>query len=81
MADTCRDEVLDAFKRLERRHGREVFTPAEVIDEVLAVNDRYPAYTIRTEIVSRMCREAPQHHVRKYDDLERVRRGQYRRIR
>lgn len=75
---TCRDEILAAFVRLERRHGRAVFAPVEIVQEVLAVTDRYPEHTIRTEIVSRMCAEAPVHHAVVYDDLERVGRGQYR---
>jgi hypothetical protein len=75
---TCRAEILAAFDRLERRHGRSVFAPAEVVQEVLAVTDRYPDHTIRTEIVSRMCVEAPVHHATAYEDLERVGRGQYR---
>ena len=33
----------------------------------------------RTEIVSRMCADAPVHHATAYEDLERVSRGQYRR--
>jgi hypothetical protein len=75
---TCRGEILAAFDRLERRHGRSVFAPAEVVQEVLAVTDRYPEHTIRTEIVSRMCVGAPVHHATVYDNLERVGRGQYR---
>lgn len=75
---TCRAEILAAFNRLERRHGRTVFAPADVVQEVLAVTDRYPEQTIRTEIVSRMCAEAPVHHAVAYDDLERVGRGRYR---
>ena len=75
---TCRAEILAAFDRLERRHGRAVFAPVEIIQEVLAVTDRYPEHTIRTEIVSRMCAEAPVHHAASYNDLERVGRGRYR---
>ncbi len=75
---TCRAEILDAFDRLQRRHGRAVFAPVEIVQEVLAVSDRYPEHTIRTEIVSRMCVEAPVHHAVAYDDLERVDRGRYR---
>lgn len=75
---TCRAEVLSAFDRLGRRHRRAVFAPVEIIQEVLAVTDRYPEHTIRTEIVSRMCAEAPVHHAVVYDDLERVGRGKYR---
>jgi hypothetical protein len=75
---TCRAEILAAFGRLERRHGRAVFAPVEIVQEVLAVTDRYPAHTIRTEIVSRLYAEAPVHHAVAYDDLERVGRGRYR---
>ena len=75
---TCRAEILAAFDRLERRHGRAVFAPVEIIQEVLTVTDRYPEQTIRTEIVSRMCAEAPVHHAVAYSDLERVDRGKYR---
>lgn len=75
---TCRAEILAAFARLERRHGRSVFAPVEIVQEVLAVTDRYPEHTIRTEIVSRMCAEAPVHHAVTYNDLERVDRGRYR---
>lgn len=75
---TCRGEILAAFDRLERRHGRAVFTPVEVVLEVLSATDRYPEHTIRTEIVSRMCGEAPVHHGTAYDDLERVARDRYR---
>lgn len=75
---TCRAEILAAFDRLERRHGRAVFAPVEIIQEVLAVTDRYPEHTVRTEIVSRMCAEAPVHHAASYNDLERVGRGRYR---
>ena len=75
---TCRSEVLAAFDRLERRHDRAVFAPVEIVQEVLAVTDRYPEHTIRTEIVSRMCAGAPIHHAVVYDDLERVGRGRYR---
>lgn len=76
---TCRDEILAAFTRLERRHGRDVFAPTEIIQEVLAVTSRYPEQTIRTEIVSRMCTHAPKHHAVVYEDLQRVGRGKYRR--
>lgn len=75
---TCRAEILDAFDRLEERQGRAVFAPIEIVHEVLAVTDRYHEHTIRTEIVSRMCADAPVHHAVAYDDLERVDRGRYR---
>lgn len=76
---TCRDEVLSAFDRLERRHGRREFQLSDVVTEVLASNDSYEESTIRTHITSRMCRNAPDHHATTFDDLERVGRGLYRR--
>lgn len=74
----CRDEILAAFRRLELREQRTVFAPVEVVQEVLAVTERFPARTIRTEITSRICADAPTHHATTYNDLERVGRGRYR---
>src|SRR5688572_3352740 len=68
---TCRAEILAALGRLERRHGRAVFAPVEIVQEVLAVTDRYPEHTMRTEIVSRMCAEAPVHHAVAYPRARR----------
>lgn len=78
---TCREEILGAFARLERRHGRMDFELADVVAEVLAVRSSYAQSTIRTHITSRMCRDAPNHHATRFDDLERVDRGLYRRRR
>lgn len=76
---TCRDEILAAFERLERRHGRRDFELAEVVQEVQAVGTAYEESTIRTHVSSRMCRDAPVHHASVTDDLERVGRGRYQR--
>jgi hypothetical protein len=78
---TCREEVLGAFARLERRHGRMDFELAEVVAEVLAVSSSHAESTIRTHITSRMCIDAPDHHATTFDDLARVDRGLYRRRR
>lgn len=77
----CRDEVLAAFERLERRHRRTDFELADVVAEVLASSTAYAESTIRTHITSRMCGDAPDHHSTTFDDLERVDRGVYRRHR
>jgi hypothetical protein len=77
---TCRQEILDAFAALERRHGRPVFSPAELVAEVLARGSRHPESTIRTHIISSMCVNAPANHAVRYSDLERVDRGLYRRL-
>jgi len=78
---TCRDEILAAFDRLERRHDRKVFDLDELVQEVEAPGSRYSASTIRTHITSRMCADAPDNHGTTYADLERVDRGRYRRAR
>ncbi|MGH2703339.1 MAG: hypothetical protein ACRDJ2_16400 [Actinomycetota bacterium] len=58
----CRDEVLGAFARLERRHGRRDFQLSDVVAEVLAFSSSYKESTIRTHVTSRMCVDSPDHH-------------------
>ena len=66
-----------------RRSGHEPagtpYTPQEVIDELQRRGTAYKPSTIRTDVVSRLCADAPDHHGRTYDDFQRVRAGQYRR--
>ena len=78
--NTCREEVLAAFKRLESRHGRDVFTLDEIVTETLSVTAEFSENTIRTHVASRMCVDAPAHHAVRYPDLQRVDRGRCRRI-
>lgn len=78
---TCRDEILDCVAMLERRTGRKCFAVSEIIEMLHAQGTTYPDSTIRTHIVSRICANAPKNHPVKYDDLERVERGMYRRHR
>lgn len=75
---TCRDEILMAFAALERRTGREAFSPAEILSEMRRTGTAYADSTIRTHVVSRMCANAPDHHAVTYGDLERVDAGLYR---
>lgn len=77
---TCRDEILVAVAALERR-GIDVFSPADVIAEMRRAGSQYAESTIRTHVVSRLCRNAPDHHAVTYPDLERVGEGLYRRSR
>ena len=79
MDRTCRDAVLDALVRLERRHGRNTFALADIVTETLAGDPTYAESTVRTHVTSRMCADAPDNHGTVYADLERVGRGQYRR--
>jgi len=76
---TAREEILSALPAVRARTGQETFTPQDVIDELQRRGTSYKASTIRTHIVSRMCANAPDHHARTYDDLERVGDGLYRR--
>lgn len=77
MTRTCRDEILEAFARLERRHRRREFPLAEIVLEVQRAGTSYRESTIRTHVTSRMCGDAPDHHETVYNDLVRVDRGLY----
>ena len=71
--------MLDAFSRLERRHGRSDFDLGDVVTETAVHDPEFAESTIRTHVTSRMCADAPDHHGTVYADLERVGRGRYRR--
>jgi hypothetical protein len=75
---TCRDEVLAAAKALCQRAGRDTFTLAEILAEMTARNSTYAESTIRTHVTSRMCRNAPAHHAKTFDDFESLGSGVYR---
>lgn len=79
MKSTCREAVLDAFDRLESRHRRKAFMVTEIVKEVLAVTEDFKESTIRTHITSRLCVQAPPNHFTRYEDLDRISRGEYRR--
>jgi hypothetical protein len=79
MAETCREAILGAFARLESRYGRADFSLEDVVLEVLADRDQFTERTIRTQITSRMCVQAPKNHGTVYADLDRAARGRYRR--
>lgn len=76
---TCREEILDSMVALERRHGRNAFSPAEILAEVRSRGDDHQD-SMRAHVVSAMCVNAPPNHAVRYPDLERVGRGLYRRI-
>jgi hypothetical protein len=79
MAKTCREEILEAFKSLEKQYGRNDFDVVEVLQAVQSVTSSFKESTIRTHITSRMCAQAPVHHGTVYADLDRVGPGRYRR--
>jgi hypothetical protein len=74
---TCRDEVLSAMRRLERRNGKKAFLLQDIVREVHAGGARYKESTIRTHVTSRMCVNAPKNHATVYRDLEKVGAGLY----
>ena len=57
---------------MRARVGSEFFSPNDVINELARRGTRYPASTILTHVVSRMCANAADHHGTTYADLERV---------
>lgn len=75
---TARQEILEALPAVRAHSGSETFTPADVIRELQRRGSRLSESTIRTHIVSRMCRNAPDNHAVVYPDLERVGHGVYR---
>lgn len=75
---TCRNQLLRCATRLREETGKDEFTVADLIHRMKAEGTAYRASTIRTHIISRMCRNAPPHDAVKYDDFEHAGRGVYR---
>jgi hypothetical protein len=67
------EQVLAAANRIARQRNDWTFTPDEVIRALPTLNQS----SVRTDIVSRCCVNAPQNHLRKWDYFERVGRGTY----
>jgi hypothetical protein len=74
---TARDEILAVLPAICARTADGTFTAQDVIDELRRRGSTYASSTIRTHVVSRMCANAPDHHARTYDDLERLDSGRY----
>jgi hypothetical protein len=74
---TARDEILAALPAICARAADGTFTPQDVVDELRRRGSTYAVSTIRTLVVSRMCANAPDHHVRTHNDLERLADGRY----
>ncbi len=75
---TCRDEILSAAREIVSRKGVNRFSPKEIVNHMRRAGSHYKEPVIRTHVVSRMCRNAPKHHAKKYDDFERIDYGSYR---
>lgn len=74
---SCRQEVLAAVAALQIRNGGRPVSPQEIVREMQGAGTSYPEGTIRAEVVSRMCVNAPDNHATTWPDLRRVGRGQY----
>lgn len=77
----ARNAVLKAFEELERDSGHDTFRLGQVWHQVRSSTSAYKESTIRTHVVSAMCVNAPVHHANHTEDLVRVDRGIYRRVR
>lgn len=78
---TCRQQILDAMKGLERRQGRDSFAVREIVEEVQRRGTSLAESTIRTHVTSVMCVDAPSNHPTRYPDLRLSGPGRYQRIR
>ena len=67
------EQVLAAANRIAGQRNDWTFTPEEIIRSLPALNQS----SVRTDIVSRCCVNAPQNHLRKWDYFQRVGRGTY----
>lgn len=67
------EEVLAAANRIAGQRRDWTFTPEEIIKALPNLNE----YSVRTDIVSRCCVNAPANHLRRWDYFRRVSRGRY----
>ncbi|UQN04838.1 hypothetical protein [Deinococcus sp. QL22] len=74
---TCRDEALKTAKALVEDRTSKTFHVSELLDAMRANRTKYSVSTIRTQVSSKMCRNAPN-HTSGYDDFERVGYALYR---
>ncbi|SOC41463.1 DUF7669 domain-containing protein [Ureibacillus acetophenoni] len=73
----CREEILDAAYNITRIRNNKEFTISEIIDYMKLKGTTYKESTIRTQITSRCCKNAPRNHQVVYNDFERVGKGKY----
>jgi hypothetical protein len=73
-----REEILDAARSLAIRSSDGTFTVSEIIAEMGRRGTLYPESTIRTQVTSALCADAPVNHGTVYPDFRRVERGRYR---
>jgi predicted RNase H-like HicB family nuclease len=67
------EEVLAAANRIAGQRKDWTFTPYEIVKALPNLNE----YSVRTDIVSRCCVNAPANHLRRWDYFRRVGHGRY----
>ena len=67
------EEVLAAANRIGAQRGDWTFTPYEVVRALPGLKEN----SVRTDIVSRCCINAPKNHLRTWDYFRRVGHGRY----
>ena len=72
-----REDVLEAARSLTER-GTPLFSPAELIAAARSAGSTYADASLRTHVVSYMCKNAGGAYGGRYPDLLRVGRGLYR---
>ena len=75
---TCRDKVLKGAQELSQLSPSGEFSVDNVVAHLRRNGSAYNESTIRTDVTSRMCANAPDNHAVTYDDLEWTARGTYR---
>lgn len=76
----ARAAILEAVDALTRRSGRESVSVSEVLNHLRQQGSPYADSTIRTMMTAHMCADAHGVGIGNFDDLERVSRGEYRRL-
>ena len=75
---TCRDEIIAAFREMEKATGRQEFTVIEVLAHMRQAGTTFVEPNIRTHMTSRMCVNAPDRNAVTDPDLYRSSPGRYR---
>ena len=73
MTKHVHEEVLRAANQIAGQREDWTFTPSEVVKALPVLNES----SVRTNIVSRCCVNAPKNHLRRWDYFRRVGRGRY----
>ncbi|AIZ44854.1 hypothetical protein QR90_06675 [Deinococcus radiopugnans] len=75
---TCRDEILAVARKLSQERPDGIFTIQEIVAAMRERGTQHLDATIRRHVATEMCSNAVGREAGKYQDLERVERGQFR---